>query len=69
MKYRSIYACWVVSELREGKAVYALDRKLKQVFTVNEMNVDTAIAMINDAEEHRDRYEFWAEETEENENA
>lgn len=69
MKYRTVYACWVINELKDGKTVYALDRRLRKVFTLNDMEVNAAIALINSAEEDSNRYDFWYEETEENENA
>ena len=69
MKYNSIYAYWVMDEIKNDKSVYVLDRKTKTVAVVNEMTVDRAIAVLNSAEEDSKRYEFWCEETEENENA
>lgn len=68
MKYRDIYACWVLTEVENGVVVSVLDRELRTVKTVNEMTVDRAVAVIKSAEKNRDRYVFWAVEEEENEN-
>jgi hypothetical protein len=69
MKYRDIYACWVLTEVENGVVVSVLDRELRTVKTVNEMTVDRAVAVIKSAEENRDRYVFWAVEEEVVENA
>ena len=69
MRYKSIYAFWVIDEIKNDNTVYVLDRVTKTVATVNDMPVDKAIAVLKSAEENSDRYEFWYEETEENENA
>ena len=69
MKYRDFYAFWAIDEVKKGNTVYVLDRQTKTVEVLNEMTVDKAMAVINSAEEDSKRYEFWVEETEENENA
>lgn len=68
MKYRTFSAYWVFDEIKAGKTVCVLDRKLREVFFVNSMTVDRMIAVLNSAEENSDRYEFWTEEEEENKN-
>lgn len=74
MKYRKFYAVWVIDEIEDGHTVYVLDRQTKKVEAVNEMTVNDAIAVIENAKAHTDRYEFWCDvpevtkETEENEN-
>ena len=69
MKYRTLYAYWVFDEIKAGKTVYVLDRELREVLFVNSMTVDRMVAVLNSAEENSARYDFWVEETEENENA
>lgn len=67
MKFKTIYPCWVIDEIRKGNKVYVLDRKLKKVYTVNDANVQDVVTVIES--EEKNRYEFWYEETEETENA
>lgn len=69
MKYRTFTAYWVFDEIKAGKTVYVLDRELREVFSANSVTVDRMIAVLNSAETNSNRYEFWAEETEENKNA
>lgn len=69
MNYRDIYAFWVIDEVKKGKTVYVLDMQEKTVGIINNMTVDKAIAVLNSAEENSNRYVFWVEETEEEENA
>ena len=68
MKYSNVYSCWIFDEIKNGKKVYALDRKLRKVVLVNELTVDQLVAVIHSDEEETTRYEFWTEE-EEKENA
>jgi hypothetical protein len=68
MKYVSVYSYWLFEEIKKGKKVYALDRRLKKVSLVNDLTADQLIAVMHSAEEESDRYEFWYEE-EETENA
>lgn len=71
MNYKSVYSCWLFDDVKSGKKVYALDRKLKRVSLVNDLTVDQLVAVINSDEAEPSRYEFWYEEevTEEKENA
>ena len=81
MKFISVYYCWLFDEVKKGKKIYALDRRLNTVYSVNNRTVDELVAIMNSAEEEPSRYEFWyeekvteetekvTEETEENENA
>ena len=72
MKFVSIYSFMVFDEIKNGKAVYALDRKLRRVVLVNNITIEELVAVINSDKEESTRYEFWYEETEakeENENA
>lgn len=69
MKYRHFYAHWAMDEVEKGNIVYVLDRETRTVKTFNEMTVSKAVAVLKSAEEDCKRYEFWVEETEENENA
>lgn len=64
MLYRSIFPCWVIDEIRKGKKVYVLDRKLKKVYTVNDANVGTVVRLIESTETELERYSFWYEEEE-----
>ena len=71
MMYSTVSPWWVIDEIRQGRTVYVLDRKLKKVFTVNEASVQDVVTVTESKENNR--YEFWYEEeekvTEEKENA
>ena len=69
MKYTTIYHFLALDEIKRGKTVRVLDRRLLTVCTLNELSVNACVAVLNSAAEDTDRYEFWYEETEENENA
>ena len=64
MLYRSVFPCWVIDEIRKGKKVYVLDRKLKKVYTVNEATVETVVRLIESTDKNLGRYDFWYEEEE-----
>lgn len=66
MKYISISRLWVIDEIRNGHKVFVLDRKFKKVSTVNDASVQDVVAVTESKE--KDRYEFWYEENEVNEN-
>lgn len=66
MKYISVDPYWVIDEIKKGKKVYVLDRKLKKVSTVNDASVQDVVTVIES--EEKNRYEFWYEESEENTN-
>jgi hypothetical protein len=67
MKYNNIYNFEVFAEIANGKTVYALDRAEKTIDWVNEMVVCDAMSLINDAYKDEDRFEFWVEEEEQEE--
>lgn len=64
MKYSNVYSHWLFDEIKSGKKVYALDRKLRKVVLVNELTADQLVAVMHSDEEETTRYEFWYEETE-----
>lgn len=64
MKYRSVYSCWLFDEVRAGRVVYALDKKLKNIVPINGMTADGLAAMMHSAAAEPTRYEFWFEEDE-----
>jgi hypothetical protein len=66
MEFKSIYRWNVIDEIAKGKKVYALDRLVLEVFLVNELSVEEAVAMTESKEEKR--FEFWYVETEETAN-
>jgi hypothetical protein len=66
MKYTSIFPCWVIDEIKSGRKVYVLDRKLRKVYTVNTASVQDVVAVTES--EEKGRYEFWYEESEEAKN-
>lgn len=66
MKYISISRFWVIDEIRNGHKVFVLDRKFKKVSTVNDASVQDVVTVTESKE--KDRYEFWYEENEVNEN-
>ena len=60
--FKEVYRWSVFDELTQGKKVCVCDRQYHSCDTLNELTVDKAIAIINDAAEHKDRYDFWIEE-------
>lgn len=70
MDYKTVYPCWVIDEVSNGKVVFVLDKLLLKVAVVNEMRLDDVIRITENGEENR--YVFWyveetkTEETEEN---
>lgn len=68
MKYRSVSSYWVFDEVKSGKDIYVLDRRVNEVYLVNAMPVDQLVAIMHSAEKENSRYEFWYEQ-EEKENA
>ena len=62
MKYINVYSCWLFDEVKKGKKVYALDRKLKKIVLINELTIDQLVAVMNSDDEESTRYEFWYEE-------
>lgn len=69
MKYRSVSSYWVFDEIKSGKDIYVLDRRVNEVYLVNAMPVDQLVAIMHSAEKENSRYEFWYEQKEEKENA
>jgi hypothetical protein len=65
MEYIEVYSFRLFDRIMSGNKIYCLDRKLKKVFTVNELTADRLVALIKSAEEELNRYEFWYEEAEE----
>jgi hypothetical protein len=66
MKYSTVSPWWVIDEIKNGKKVYVLDRKLRKVYTVNTASVQDVVAVTES--EEKGRYEFWYEESEEAKN-
>lgn len=62
MKFINVSSYWLFDEVKKGKKVYALDRKLKKVVLVNDLTIDQLVAVMNSADEEHTRYEFWYEE-------
>ena len=60
--FEGIYSWEAIGKLKEGKTVCVCDRHYYSCDTLNELTVDKAFAIINDAAERKDRYDFWIEE-------
>lgn len=65
MKYKKIYSHWVIDDIQDDKKVFCLDRKFLRVVLINDLTVDQMLAILKNALEESDRYEFWYEEPEE----
>ena len=64
--YKQIYQFEVVDKISSGKQVYVLDRHNKSVALLNEMDMKSAVKIVN-AENKDRRYDYWiCEEREEN---
>ena len=68
MKYKNIYNFEVFAAIANGKTVYALDRAEKTTYVVNEMTVCDAVSLTKNADKDEDRFAFWVEVEEENDN-
>lgn len=64
--YNTIYAFEVFDKINEGKKVCVTDRQNRSVALLNDMDVESAVKIVN-AENKTRRYEFWIEGTEETE--
>lgn len=65
MQYTTVYPWMVIDEIRQGKKIFVLDRKLKNISYVNDASIEDVLRATSETE--KDRYEFWYEE-EDNEN-
>ena len=63
MEFEEIYSFQMVDAVKEGKQVYALDRKTREVLYVNGITVFELCEILKSTEKHR--YEFWIETEEE----
>lgn len=63
MKFRKVYPWNVIDEVRGGKVVFVLDKKLKKIAAVNTVQLQDVIRVTESEEENR--YDFWYEEAEE----
>mgnify|MGYP003290040790 CR=1 FL=1 len=64
MKYVSVSPWWIIDEIRKGKKIYVTDRKLRKVYTVNDASIETVVCLIKNTETEVGRYDFWYEESE-----
>ena len=58
MNYKTIYSFEVFGKVNEGYQVFVLDRQNKSVALINDMDVRSAVKIVN-AENKASRYEFW----------
>ena len=68
MKYKNVSSYWVFDEVKSGKEIYVLDKRINEVHLINSMPVAQLVAIMHSAEQESSRYAFWYEETEEKEN-
>ena len=57
--YKDVYSYRIIDEIKNGKRVYAVDRKLAELFVVNSLEMDEFAILLHRAEADRDRYIFW----------
>ena len=66
--YKSIYRWKVFENINDGKQVFMLDRQNQSVALINDMDVQSAVKIV-DGKDNENRYDFWiceeAEEAEE----
>lgn len=62
MKFRDIYSFLAIEEIEKGKTVVVLDKEMRTVKTINDMNVCEAVTLIQGANKIPGRFEFWVEE-------
>lgn len=67
MWYEDIYSWRIFDYMKKGTKVYALDRKTRTVSTVNDITVSEAFDLVSCAKNESDRFVFWIERTEEEE--
>lgn len=63
-KYVKIFTFDAMEKISEGKTVYVVDRKRREVFCVNEMTMGDFAEMVN-AKGDSGRLDFWYENEEE----
>lgn len=61
MKYKAVYHFMVIDKIMEGKTVYCLDKKAREVHTVNELTMNDMVAILNAENTEPDRFEYWEE--------
>ncbi len=61
MKYITVTPLWVIDEIARGNTVYVLDKEVQEVFNLGDMKTSNAIAIIECAKEQTNRYLFWYE--------
>lgn len=61
MKFVTITPSWVLDEIAKGNTVFVLDKEVQEVFNLGDMKTISALAIIECAKEHTDRYLFWYE--------
>ena len=57
--YKDVYSYRIIDEIKNGKRVYAVDRKLAELFVVNSLEMDEFAILLHRAEADSDRYIFW----------
>lgn len=57
-KYNTIYSFEVFDKIGVGERVWVTDRQNKSVALINDMDVKSAVQIVN-AENRSRRYEFW----------
>lgn len=63
--YKNIYSFDVLGKIKDGNQVYVLDRQNQSVALLNDMDVQSAVKIVN-AENRTGRFDFWiVEEVEE----
>lgn len=68
MWFEDIYSWKIFDYMKKGTKVFALDRKTRSVSTVNDMTVARAFELVELAKDDLDRFVFWIEIKEEEEN-
>lgn len=62
-RYEQIYSHNIVAEIKDGNIVYALDKEMAEVLTLNFLSIEKVLKIINDGDELRSisdsRYYFY----------
>lgn len=68
MKYISVSPYWAIDEIEKGKTVYCFDKDSKEFYILNDLDLGTAVEVLQDAKAHSDKYDIWYEVKENTEN-
>lgn len=68
MEYKKVYRFTMIDEIKKGKTVYCLDRRMRKIYKTNGLPFGFALSLIDAVAKDEGRFSLWTEEKEEKEN-